>query len=322
MGYIASDNLTLIGLLFNRDGTLKSQAAQTSGITLNAGADLSTDYSGTDFRVQYEYGTNKLKYFTLVNSVRTLIATADTTLDGNPIFVTLGGQRTYVPVAGGVEVYGWEYVHHRPNKSNGDPWYNPWGQWRIGGFPNNVVGLTTGKHTDVVHTTKIESHSVLRHKDGLPKGYQMRWMSADSTPGTNTIGVWKTSNPASADIDAQESQYWNWSFQIGGDEDIDKDDLVGMTMNESNSKWSTAPGSYEWVNNNPGHIEIGIRYHNDNTIDLYDFTDQEIIATVDAVQDGNPVYISGTFTSGLNDATMLNDDFFGGGDVSIATTTN
>ena len=316
IGYLGSNHIDMVGLRFYQDGRLKENASQSAGVTLTDNVDLTFDYSGLDVRIRYEYGTNKLKYYTVVNSVRTHIATADATLDGNPIYISINGQRSYVPSASGVQVYGWEYVQHKPLKSNGDPWYNPWGQWRIGGFPNNVSGLTIGKHADV-DTLKIQKHSVLKHKDGLPRGYQMRWMSAESTPGTNTIGVWKTSNAAVADIDAHYPQYWVWSFQIGGDEDIDRDDLVGMTINEYNSKWSTLPGSWEWVNNNPGHIEIGIRYHSDNTIDVYDFTDDEIIATVDATQDGSPVYISGTFTSSISTVDALNDDFFGGGDVTV-----
>ena len=171
IGYLASNHIDIVGLRFYRDGRLKENASQSNGVTLTAaGIGLTTtDLSGSDVRIRYEYGTNKLKYYTLENGVRTYIATADATLDGSPIYISIKGQRSYVPNATGVQVYGWEYVHHRPNKADGSPWYNPWGQWRIGGFPNNVVGLSTGKHTDVDYTTKIHSHSVLRHKDGLPR---------------------------------------------------------------------------------------------------------------------------------------------------------
>ena len=321
IGYIASDNLTLIGLKFHRDGTLRPASEQVTGVTLDAGADLSTDYSGTDFRIRYEYGTNKLKYFTLINSVRTLIATADVTLDGNPIFVTVGGQRSYVPTAGGVEVYGWEYVHHKNLKHNrGEPWYNPWGQWRVNGFPSTVAGLSTGQHADA-HTLRIERDSVLRHKDGIPKGYQMKWQTALDVVGNTRVGVWKTSNPpTSDDIDAQLVSHWDWSFQTGGDEDIDGPDMNGMTINTSNSNYNGGSDD-EWENPNPGVVQIGLRYHNNNTIDLYDFTNSEVIATVDGVQDGNPIYIAAAANNEIGPSRFI-DNFFGGGDVSIATTTN
>jgi len=321
IGYLASDYITLTGLKFYRDGTLKPQSEQTSGVTLNAGANLSTDYSGTDFRIQYEYGTNKLKYFTLVNSVRTLIATADVTLDGNPIFVSLGGDRSYVPTATGVQVYGWEFAHHKNEKNNrGEPWYNPWNQWRVNGFPRSIVGLSTGKHA-LATTVRIERDSVLRHKDGLPKGYQMKWQTALDVVGNTRVGVWKTSNPATSDdIDSQAFAQWDWSFQTGGDEDIDGPDMNGMTINTSNSNY-VGGSDLEWENPNPGVVIIGFRYHNDNTVDLYDFTGQEVIATVDGVQDGNPIHISLAFNNEVG-PSRFQDNFFGGGDVSIATTTN
>ncbi len=321
IGYVASDNTTLIGLKFHRNGTLRPQSEQTSAVTLNTGADLSTDYSGTDFRIRYEHGTNKLKYFTVINSVRTLIATADVTLDGNPIFVTLGGERSYVPTATGVQVYGWEYVYHNNIKHNRDePWYNPWGQWRVNGFPSTVVGLSTGQHADA-HTLRIERDSVLRHKDGLPKGYQMKWSTSSAVTGNHRVGIWKTSNPPySDDLDTQAFAPWDWSYQTGGDEDIDGPDMNGMTINTSNSNY-VGGSDQEWVNPNPGSTQIGLRYHNNDTVDLYDFTNSEVIATVDSAQDGNPIFIASAFNNEVG-PTIFGDVFFGGGDVSIATTTN
>lgn len=319
IGYIASDNLTQIGLKFHRDGTLRPETEQVTGVTLNAGADLTTDYSGTDCRIQYEHGTNKLKYFTMINSVRTLIATADVTLDGSPIHITVGGQRSYVPVAGGVQVYGWEYAYHRYDGHNtGRPWYNPWNQWRPNGFPFNVVGLSTGRHYENA-TRRMERHSVLRHKDGIPKGYQMRWTSPSAITGNFRVGKWKTSNPASnEDLDTQALTQWDWSFQIGGDEDIDAPDMVGMTINTSNSNY-VGGSDQEWNNPNPGVVQIGLRYHNNDTMDLYDFTGQEVIATVDGTQDGNPIFISGSFSAEVG-KNAFGDLFFGGGDVAIALT--
>jgi hypothetical protein len=323
IGYLASNHIDIVGLRFYRDGRLKENASQSNGVTLtSAGIALtSTDLSGTDVRIRYEYGTNKLKYYTMVNSVRTHIATADATLDGNPIHISVNGQRSYVPSATGIQVYGWEYVHHNHIKYNrGEPWYNPWNQWRVNGFPSTVVGLTTGKHSENA-TLRIERHSVLKHKDGIPKGYQMKWNTAADITGNFRVGVWKTSNPPySDDLDSQAFTPWDWSFQTGGDEDIDDIDMHGMTINISNSNYVSGSDP-EWNNPNPGAVQIGLRYHNNNTMDLYDFTNSEVIATVDSVQDGNPVYISGAFNNEVG-PTIFGDVFFGGGDVSIATTTN
>jgi len=133
--------------------------------------------------------------------------------------------------------------------------------------------------------------------------------------------VWKTSNPPhSDDLDSQAFAPWEWSYQTGGDEDIDDIDMHGMSINTSNSNYASGADP-EWENPNPGAVQIGLRYHNNNTMDLYDFTNSEVIATVDSVQDGNPVYISGAFSNEVG-PTVFGDVFFGGGDVSIATTTN
>ena len=165
----------------------------------------------------------------------------------------------------------------------------------------------------------MERHSVLRHKDGIPKGYQMRWTSPSAITGNFRVGKWKTSNPASSeDLDTQALTQWDWAFQIGGDEDIDGPDMVGMTINTSNSNY-VGGSDQEWNNPNPGVVQIGLRYHNNDTMDLYDFTGQEVIATVDGTQDGNPIYISGSFSAEVG-KNAFGDLFFGGGDVAIALT--
>ena len=101
----------------------------------------------------------------------------------------------------------------------------------------------------------------------------------------------------------------------------DRPDMVGMTINTSNSNY-VGGGDLEWENPSPGTTVIGLRYHSNNTIDLYDFTGDEIIGTVNATQDGNPVYISVAFDNPVTTTADMNDDFFGGGDVGIALTTN
>jgi hypothetical protein len=226
----------------------------------------------------------------------------------------MGGDSTRLPTTQGIQVYGWEFAHTPTD------YYNPWNNWRVEGFPANVVGLTTGNHSTAV---TIPRNTVVRHKDGLPQGYQMKWTTASSSVGNPNIGVWKTSNATSGITDVTNPIYWNFSFETGGDEDIDSADMVGMTINTSNSNYDLDGGNPEWRDPNPGTTQIGLRYHNNNTIDLYDFTNSEIIGTVNDTQDGNPVYISwATENADVTTATDLADDFFSGGDVSIATTTN
>ena len=110
-------------------------------------------------------------------------------------------------------------------------------------------------------------------------------------------------------------------FDTYGRESTIIPDMVGMTINTSNSNY-VGGGDLEWQNPDPGTTVIGLRYHSNNTIDLYDFTGNEIIGTVNATQDGNPVYISVTFSDPVTTTADMNDDFFAGGDVGIALTTN
>ena len=301
------------GIRFTQTGTVKEQTDQDSGFTLSAGISTATTTAGTSMKLQYEHGTNKLVCYRLNAGVRTKLAESTSALDGNPIFISMGGESTRIPTTQGVSVYGWEFVHTPTG------YYNPWNNWRIGGFPMNVVGLTTGNHSTAI---TIPQDTVLRHKDGLPQGYQMKWTTAQSSVGNPNIGVWKPSNASSGLTDIEHASYWTFRFQTGGDEDIDGPDMVGMTINTSNSNY-VGGSDLEWRDPDPGATQIGYRYHSNNTIDLYDFTGGEIIGTVNDTQDGNPVYISwGASNMGLTTASELADDFFGGGDVSIATTTN
>jgi len=301
------------GIRFNQTGTVKEQTDQDSGFTLSAGISTATTTAGASMRLRYEHGTNKLVCDRVVAGVRTKIAESTSALDGNPIFISMGGESTRIPTTQGVSVYGWEFVHTPTG------YYNPWNNWRVGGFPANVVGLTTGNHSTAV---TIPQDTVLRHKDGLAQGYQMKWTTPVSSTGNPNIGQWKTTNAASGITDVDNPIYWDWRYQTGGDEDIDGPDMVGMTINTSNSNY-VGGSDQEWRNPNPGTTQVGFRYHSNNTIDFYDFTGGEIIATVDATQDGNPVYISrGASNDDINTAGQFADDFFSGGNPGIALTTN
>ena len=304
------------GYRFHQYGDPKDQGEQDAGFTNLAGIGVTFGQTaGMSCRMRYDSGDNKL-YAEVVNAgIRTSLAVSNSALDGNPVFISLGGESTRLPTAQGVSVYGWECVHEPPN------YYNPWKNWRIGGFPENQVGITTGDHAGEGTVLGYKVDQVWRHKDGLPKGFQMTWTTAASITGNQTIGQWKTSNASNGITAVETDANWDWAFQTGGDEDIDGPDMVGMTINTSNSNY-VGGGDLEWQNPSPGTTVIGLRYHSNNTIDLYDFTGDEIIGTVNAAQDGNPVYISVAFDNPVTTTAQMNDDFFAGGDVGIALTTN
>ena len=292
---------------FNRFGQPKEQSDQDLGFTLAAGISTATECAGTSMRMKYEFGTNKLVCESVSGSVRTKIGESTSALDGNPIFITLGGDSTRLPVATGVEVYGWETAHQPVN------YYNPWENWRIGGFPENS-GVTVG----IATTGQVLAHKadqVWRHKDGLASGYKMHWQLPNTATNTR-FGVWKSGNAASGLTNVENNPgLWEWGFRLNTSEEIL--DLDGMTFNTSNSNYSAT----KWTDPNPGSTKFSIRYHANNSLDIFDESNGEIIATKDADCDGNPLFISSGPGGAINNNQQLIDDFFSGGDVGIALTT-
>ena len=295
------------GVKFNRTGFLKFPAFQDAGFTNVGAGSTAVSYAGTSMRLRYEYGTNKLACYSVNAGVRTKIAESNSALDGNPIFISMGGDSTRLPVTSGVEVYGWEVAHQPVG------YYNPWNNWRIGGFPENS-GVTVG----IATTGQVLAHKadqVMRHKDGLASGYKMYW-SLPNTATNTRFGVWKSGNAASGLTNVENNPgLWDWGWRLNTSEEIL--DLDGMTFNTSNSNYSAT----KWTDPDPGSTKFSIRYHANNTLDIFDESNSEIIATKDAACDGNPIFISSGPGGAMNNSQQLIDDFFGGGDVGIALTT-
>ena len=292
------------GFRFHSNGALKTQSEQDAGVTVQAG--ITTTCAGASLRLKYDYGDNKLKLDAVRSGVRETLAVSDSALDGSPIYISLGGNSTRLPTTTGVEYYGWETVHE------GVGHYNPWGNWRIGGFPENTslsVGIaSTG------NVLAYKADQVWRHKDGLAPGYKMHWL-LPTTQINGQLGQWASSNASSGLTNVENNDtYWDWSWQTNTSEEIDA--LKGFTYNTSNSNYSAT----KWTDPNPGSTKFSVRYHGNNTIDLYDESNGAIIATKDVNGDGNPIYISWAAGGNTTTQAQMQDDFFGGGDVGIALT--
>ena len=297
------------GIRFFRAGAVKEQADQDAGFTLAAGIGTATQTAGASMRLRYEYGTNKLACYKLEAGVRTKLGESTSALDGNPVFISMGGDSTRMPTSTtGVEVYGWEIAHEPPN------YYNPWKNWRIGSFPENVTGIGPGIHTNG-NVLAWAADQVWRHKDGLAPGYKMHWLTPETHPN-GQIGVW-SSTAASSGLSNLENvdTYWDWSWQHNTSEEIDA--LKGWSFNTSNSNYSAT----KWTDPNPGSTKISLRYHSNNSMDLFDESNSEVIITKNVNNDGNPIHISWTVGGATNNQAQMIDDFFGGGDVGIALTT-
>ena len=258
--------------------------------------------------MKYDYGDNKLKLEVVRSGVRETLAVSDSALDGNPIFISLGGESTRIPTAQGISYYGWETVHE------GVGHYNPWGNWRIGGFPENQTDVGPGIHS-TGNVLAYKADQVWRHKDGIPAGYKMHWL-LPTTQINGQIGQWSSSNASSGLTNVENNDScWDWSWQTNTSEQIDA--LKGWTFNTGNSNYTAT----QWTDPNPGSTKFSIRYHGDNSIDIFDESNTEIIATKDVDGDGNPIYISWTAGGATSSVSQMQDDFFGGGDVGIALTT-
>ena len=142
----------------------------------------------------------------------------------------------------------------------------------------------------------------------------MHWL-LPTTQINGQIGQWSSSNASSGLTNVENlDTYWDWSWQTNTSEEIDA--LKGFTFNTGNSNYS----STKWTDPSPGNTKFSIRYHSNNSIDIFDESNSAIIATKDAAGDGNPIYISWVAGGNTNSQAQMQDDFFGGGDVGIALT--
>jgi hypothetical protein len=259
----------------------------------STGWDSTTNYTATNkvFALRYDAIDFKLKlYDVTVVGVETLVTTALVAEDGNAIDLSISGNGTKTSI-GSVRYYGWEYAHVPSEHSQ------PWKNWRLSRPTIN---------------TKIEQNTVLRNRRALIPGKAMRWVTPNS--GTSKYyGVWLTTNPSHGNVNVDSHLlYWDWGFRMNTAEEVLE--LDQMTFNTSNPNYSTSPKN--WADPDKGVTNIQIRYNADNSIDLHDATNNQIIATKDVDGDGSPIYIS--VGMGTNE-TNIADNFMGGGDVQFVS---
>tara|TARA_B110000858_G_scaffold27854_1_gene29405 strand:- start:311 stop:3391 length:3081 start_codon:yes stop_codon:yes gene_type:complete len=277
----------------------KEQSLQDQGFTVH---NSTIDTRGKSMRLRYEFGTNKLKCEVVHNGVRTLIGESTNALNGEPVYITIGGFSTKMPTAQGVEVYGWSFRH----KATGH--YNPWEVWRQDTFPETKVDEINGSGTSNKNT--IKAKSVLEHKDGLAPGHKMVWNQGFSYESRINIGQVNSNMPASGEASPFNVQYWHWQFSFNTGEDIDT--LHNMSFNTSNSNFANS----KWNGTGPSK-EISIRYSSSNVITLHDEAEDEVILTGPTL-DGSVVKIGYTYRTDIINSTQQADEFMGGGDVTIS----
>ncbi len=164
----------------------------------------------------------------------------------------------------------------------------------------------------LLYHTGIYNDAALRHIRGLIPGQKMVWSSGNSFQNAR-FGDWKSSNNASGISNPHSNDiYWNWAWMSNNGENFRN--LQGWTFNTSNSKYSS--GTPEWNAGADNNYSISLRYKSDNSMDLYDETNSEVIATKDVNLDGSKFQL--VWATGAT-ITNITDNFFGGGDVTITT---
>ena len=252
----------------------------------------------TKWALRYDYGDKKLKLYQLETTLgkETLISTSNTAEDGNAI--TIHGSGAGQGWIFDQRYYGWEYVH--TPTANPQPWRN----WRL--------------DRPTSSNTMINLDTVLKSRRSLNPGYYMRWRLPQTSAAT-FWGGWKSSNAASGipNVEALHT-YWDHGLKETNVERIQ--DELGWTLNAGNSNFVDSDPDY-WQDPDPGSTDVQFRYHTSNKIDFHDHTNNEVIATKDDDGDGNGIYISAGYGHNIIPTTGIADDFMGGGDVTIATST-
>ena len=264
-------------------------------IATNAGFDITTQYGVQNkwLAMRYDFGDNKLKFYdTNTAGVETLITTASIAEDGNAIRIAVSGNN-YIPGASTLlRHYGWEYIHMVV------PMAQSWQNWRMNRpAVNNYILLDT----------------VLRYRQALIPGRYFQWTTSD-TYVNHFNGKWKSSNAASglANVETTHS-FWDWGWK-GTNTEIIRN-LLGMTFNASNSYYDAGSGDPFWDDPNPGTTILRLRYKSDNSMDLYDVSNSEVILTKDVDLGGEAVYLAWGVGIGINNT----NDLHGGGDLVSGT---
>ena len=246
----------------------------------------------TKWALRYTKGDNKLKLWQIEKTTgkETLISTADTAEDGNAIEIHAGGAGRAFPME--IRYYGWEFIHEYV--------VLPWQNWRADRPTAN---------------DELANDAVVRSTRSLNPGEYLKWTTPQSQQA-GRYGQWKSSNPATGITGVEnETARWDWGIKRNNIEQLEVP--IGMTFNTANTNYDANSGAPFWLDPNPGTTEVAFRYHSTNKLDLYDYTNNAIIATKDEDLDGSPFFLD--FGNGVGTGTVnMADDFFGGGDVTIA----
>ena len=245
------------------------QISQSGSGTYTQGFDLATAYDviqgSTKLALVYDYSSNKLQLWERSTGTysehRTLITTANDAEDGNP-----------VTISGAYEVSGGDLPTFTHKEHT----------WEI------VANEQTPD--DTTWRDGVEANTVIRHGTALHPGEKMTCV----TPNTWSNHYFSWSYTGTATGQTSVHQHLDPSFRATGSEDLRENQ--GYTINP----YATRYGSGTQTAAGMGGAKISLRYHLDNSLDVFDEDNEEVLFTKDVDMDGNPAYLYIGFTAGAS----------------------
>ena len=228
-------------------------------------ADYSTTHGTTKLALVYDYSTNKLQLWETTGDYRTIICTASVAEDGNPVTISSA-------LASGSAL---------PNFGDSrEQTWNLIGQLNAGGDTTWRDGLLAG--------------SVWKHNVGLHPGEKM----VLTTPSAwiNQYHGWDYSGASLGQSNPYNENTGKVQF-ASSEKIVEKD---GFTINTLATRFEGSDDTEAM-----GGGKISWRYHLNNTVDLYDEDNEDVIMTKDVAKDGNPIFLHLYMSTNVNLSNLL-----------------
>ena len=154
-----------------------------------------------------------------------------------------------------------------------------------------------GTPDDTTWFDGVEVNTVIRHGTALHPGEKMTCVSPNTW--AQQYFSWDYTGTATGQLSIVQQLTTSW--RATSQEYLMEQD--GYTINTKAERYDT---SVQTVNN-IGGAKISVRYHVDNSLDVFDEDNEEILFTKDADMDGTPAYMYIGYTGGATSNMMWTD---------------
>ena len=243
----------------------------------SVGWDLSDDYTTihgtTQLALRYDYATNKLQLWDDTNDYRALICTASQAEDGNPVTISTA-------LSSGAALPNFQDTRES--------------EWNI------IAKVTTSDNT---WRDGMTTDSVIRHTRGLHPGEKMV-----CTTGAGWLAHYLGFDYSGASTGQTAVELYNsGSLQVGSGETLKEkhgNDGTGFTINSKATRFDANDITVAM-----GGAKISFRYHMDNSFDLYDEDNEEVLFTKDSNMNGSTQFLHIYFSTTVNNLSYLHTDW-------------